>query len=151
MDNKELLRHYRNSILMQLYLDTLNHQGTFIRRSLFNDVLYDENLMIVSDWKFWLDAIVQRNASVEVIDIIVVIQDMNGISSESNSQDNDTQKKEREIVLNDYFPLLVRKELDDYQMMCESPYVIYSESLKKSHLLHALGLRVLKLLTLFTS
>ncbi len=58
MDNHQLLRTYDKSILMQLYRDTLNHQGTFIKRTLFDDLRYDESLKVVSDWKFWLETII---------------------------------------------------------------------------------------------
>lgn len=149
MDNNELLRHYRSSILMQLYLDTLNHQGTFIRRSLFNDVLYDENLKIVSDWKFWLDTIIRRNASIDVLDVIVAKQDVSGISSGNNLKGVDIQRKEREIVLDALLPSLVRKELEEYVMMCESPYRLYSTNLKKNHVLYSIGWRILKFMTKF--
>ena len=149
MDNNELLRQYRSSILQQLYLDTLNHQGTFIRKNLFNDNLYDENLKIVSDWKFWIDAIIRKNASVDVMDVIVARQDVSGISSGNNLKGVDIQRKEREIVLGAFFPSLVRKELDEYVMMLESPYTIYSTNLKKNRVLYAIGWRILRFLTKF--
>lgn len=149
MDNNKLFRQYRDSILMQLYLDTLNHQGTFIRKSLFNENLYDENYKIVSDWKFWIDAIIRRNASVDIIDVIVARQDVSGISSGINLKNVAIQKREREIVLDEFFPLLVRKELNEYLKICESPYMIYSNNLKKSRVLYAIGWRILRFMTNF--
>lgn len=149
MDNNQLLRHYRSSLFLQLYLDTLNHQGTFIRKCLFNDNLYDENLKIVSDWKFWIDAIISKNASVDVLDVIVARQDVSGISSGNDLKGVDIQRKEREIVFDDFLPSLVRKELDEYVMMCESPYTIYSTNLKKNRVLYAIGWRILRFMTKF--
>lgn len=142
MDNGQLLRQYQSSLLLQLYLDTLNHQGTFIRKDLFNDNLYDENLKIVSDWKFWLDSIIRYNACVEVVDIIVARQDMSGISSDSKSNPD-----ERQIVLKDYLPLFNQKGFEEYLRMYSSPYYIFSENLyKKSHLLYSIGYRFLNFL-----
>lgn len=147
MDNNELFRQYRRNIFMQLFIDTINHQGTFIKKSLFNNILYDENLKIVSDWKFWIDAIIRRNASIDIMDIIVAKQDVAGISSDLNIKGVAIQKEEREKVLNELFPPLLRKVLDDYQILCESPYTIYSNSLKRSRLVYALGWRILRILS----
>ncbi len=145
MDNNKLLRQYRSSLLLQLYLNTLNHQGTFIRKSLFNDNLYDENHKMVSDWKFWLDSIIRRNASVDVLDFVVARQDMNGISS-----DSEKEYAERQMVLKEFAPLFYQKGFEEYLRMCESPYYIFSENLyKKSHLLYSIGCRFLNLLNRF--
>ena len=91
-------------------MNTLNHQATFIKRCLFKDNKYDESLKIVSDWKFWLQSIIYGNASYIVIDRIIVLQDMTGVS---NPYENCPWKTERKQVLNAYFPSLVQKELDD--------------------------------------
>lgn len=143
MDNNELLRHYDKSIFMQLYRDTLNHQGTFIKRTLFRDLSYDESLKIVSDWKFWLDAILKGNASVDTIPVIVARQDMTGISSNLAAQ-----AQEKQTVLDAYFPRLLQQEINEYQKVRESIYYFYGKKLEqKSHALYAIGWRVLKLLS----
>ena len=143
MDNNELLRPYDKSLFMQLYRDTLNHQGTFIKRTLFRDLLYDERLRIVSDWKFWLDAILKGNASVDVIPVIVARQDMTGLSSNLAAQE-----QEKQTVLDAYFPKLLQQELETYQKVRESVFYIYGEKLRqKSHALYAIGWRLLRLLS----
>ncbi len=103
MDNQQPLRVYDESIMMQLFLDTLNHQGTFIRRTLFDNLRYDENYKIVSDWKFWLEAIICQNASVEVISLFVARQDVTGVSSDLQYLELD--KKERREVLDSFFSI----------------------------------------------
>ena len=116
MDNHKLLRKYDKSIYMQLYNDTINHQGSFIKRYLFNERLYDESLKIVSDWKFWVESIIINNASIEVTNAIITKQDMEGISS-SNI---DILKKERSTLLNSFFPPLLQTELEKVNMIKNS-------------------------------
>lgn len=140
MDNQQPLRFYDKSILMQLYLDTLNHQGTFIKRSLFNDLRYDENLRIVSDWKFWLETIVWRNASVETIALFVARQDMTGISNIMNPE----LSQERDSIKLKYFPPLLQKELDNTLHIRNSIYNIRGEYLmQNSDFFYCLGARIL--------
>ena len=142
MDNHQPLRIYDESILMQLYRDTLNHQGTYIKRTLFDDLRYDESLKIVSDWKFWLETIIWQNASVKTIDLLVAKQDMTGISTGVN-----ILQYERKMVLDKYIPAIVQKQLDTYQTVRNSIYNEYSKTLlKKSHLLYFLGHKILHFL-----
>jgi hypothetical protein len=70
--------------------------------------LYDENLKIVSDWKFFLKAIVLHNESVKYIDINIAYHDLYGISITQN----ELFENEREAVLMEMFPALV---LNDYR------------------------------------
>lgn len=128
MDNNQLLRSYDESILKQLYYNTLNHQGTFIKSSLFVNLRYDETLKVVSDWKFWLDSIVWKNAKVKMIDLIIAKQDMTGISSVHADQD----KMERKQVLDEYFPLLIQNDLTNYWKMMNSTYVQRGEYISKN-------------------
>lgn len=140
MDNQQPLRVYDESILMQLYLDTLNHQGTFIKRSLFNDLRYDESLKVVSDWKFWLETVIWLNASVKVINLFVAKQDMTGIS---NIMDPELSQ-ERDSIRLKFFPPLLQKELDDTLHIRNSIYNIRGEYLmQNSDFFYCLGARVL--------
>lgn len=140
MDNHHSLRSYDEDILMQLYRDTLNHQGSFIKRSLFNDLRYDESLKIVSDWKFWLETVIWRNASVEVIDLFVAKQDMAGISNIMTPE----LIQERDSIRLKFFPPLLQKELDDTLHIRNSIYNIRGEYLmQNSDFFYCLGARVL--------
>lgn len=143
MDTNELLRHYDKNLLMQLYHDTLNHQATLIKRDLFKDTCYDENLKIVSDWKFWLEAILWKKASVDVVDIIVTKQDMTGISS-----DQKKEYEERECVLQQLMPNVLKDSLDSFQKIRVSPYNIYGEKIyDKSRFMYQVGYRFLQVLS----
>lgn len=145
MDNHQLLRIYDESILMQLYQDTLNHQGTFIKRKLFNNLKYDENYKIVSDWKFWLEAIIWRNATIEVISLLVAKQDVTGISSACNP----VHRQERKSIKDIFFPILLQEELDKYCLLKNSVYNVRGAYLKqKSLFLYNMGARIIRVLTI---
>lgn len=78
------------------YTGTLNHSPAFIKKELFEKYgLYDESLKIVSDWKWYLQAIIFGGEKPVYADIDVTLFDMNGIS-ETNK---DLDKKERRQVL----------------------------------------------------
>lgn len=90
------------------YTGTLNHPPTFIRRDLFNKYgLYDENLKIVSDWKWFIQAIILGEEKPIYAEIDVAVFDMTGIS-ETNQELN---KCERRQVLAELFPQTI---LEDY-------------------------------------
>ncbi|MEA4841498.1 MAG: glycosyltransferase family 2 protein [Bacteroidales bacterium] len=76
------------------------HQATFIKRKLFNGNLYDENLKIVSDWKFFIDELIFKNCSFKNINIIVADFDNTGISSTNEKITNN----EREMILKEFLP-----------------------------------------------
>lgn len=80
------------------YTGTLNHSPAYIRRDLFRKYgLYDENLRIVSDWKWYLQAIVLGEEKPVYTNIDVTLFDMNGISETNKELD----KVERKRVLDD--------------------------------------------------
>ena len=127
MDNDLPLRFHHKRMFEQLYHGTINHQGTFIKLTLLRKFPYDENLKIVSDWKFWLDSIIFDNASFFRMDIIVAKQDMTGIS-----QNMDIVNEERKRVINNYFPKLLQSELDDYYQLQTNPMVKNSEFIRQN-------------------
>ena len=72
---------YTEYSLRQFYSSTLNHDCAYIRKDLFEEYgLYDENLKIVSDWKWYLQAIGLGRVKPEYVDIDVTIFDDGGIS-----------------------------------------------------------------------
>jgi glycosyltransferase involved in cell wall biosynthesis len=97
--------------MLTLYRGALNHSPAFIKRSLFEKYgLYDENLRIVSDWKWYLVAIGLNNESVRYINTDVTYFDMNGISN-SNST---LEKEERRRVLIDLIPPNILEDYDTH-------------------------------------
>lgn len=97
--------------LLNYYTGTLNHDCCYIRRDLFDAYgLYDVNLKIVSDWKWFLQAIGLGNVKPVYVDIDVTIFDASGIS-ESNL---DLRNKERRQVLEEVLPPAVLMDYDKH-------------------------------------
>lgn len=95
--------------LRNYYSGTMNHDCCYIRRDLFETYgLYDENLKIVSDWKWFLLVIGLGNVKPVYVDIDITIFDASGIS-ESNLT---LRNKERRQVLEDVLPPAI---LADYE------------------------------------
>lgn len=95
--------------LRQYFVSTMNHDCCYIRRDVYEKYgLYDENLKIVSDWKWFLQAIGLGNVRPVYVDIDVTIFDCSGIS-ETNLE---LRNKERRQVLEEVLPPAI---LADYE------------------------------------
>ena len=99
--------------LYYLYSGTVPHQSTFIKTDMLRQYPYDENLGIVSDWKFFVQLIVLHSCSIRFVDQIIARFDTNGVST-SNPEE---MWREKEQVLSELFPSRV---LADYQYMKSS-------------------------------
>ena len=92
-----------------LFEDTFAHQAVFIKRTLFDIVgLYDENLEIVADWKFFIQAIVYHKSTYKAIHEVLSTYYLEGISCSPKGLV--LRKREREAVLKNEFSLFY----DDY-------------------------------------
>ena len=95
--------------MMGMYTGTLNHDPAYIRRDLFEKYgYYDEALKIVSDWKWFLQAIILGGEKPQYVDLNVTLFDMTGISETNKELD----KAERKQVLEQLFPQTI---LADYE------------------------------------
>ena len=95
--------------MLGMFTGTLNHDPAYIRRSLFEKYgYYDETLKIVSDWKWYLQAIILGGEQPQYVDIDVTLFDMTGVSETNKELD----KTERKQVLGQLFPKAV---LADYE------------------------------------
>ena len=90
-----------------LYRSSICHQSTFIKTTLLKKYLYDENLRMVSDWKFWLQTIIKDGANYSTINIDVSVFDMSGVTNTQKERGNN----EREFVISQYFS---RDEINNY-------------------------------------
>jgi len=107
-------RYDKNSKSVSLYTfyrGTIQHTSAYIRRSLFDKYgLYDESLKIVSDWKWYLNAVVLNGAKVQFADLFVTCFDRTGISSTQL----DLDKAERRTVLEEMIPASILADYDRY-------------------------------------
>lgn len=95
--------------LRQYYSSTMNHDCCYISRRLYEKYgLYDESLKIVSDWKWFLQAIGMGDVRPVYVDIDVTIFDASGIS-ETNMELRD---RERRRVLEETLPSAVLNDYD---------------------------------------
>lgn len=83
-----------------MYKASIPHSAAFIRRELLLQRPYDENLVIVSDWKFFLQTLILDNVSYKLIDRDISYFDQTGISSTRPLQ----VEEERRKVLDELIP-----------------------------------------------
>ncbi len=97
--------------MYHFYTGTLNHDPTYIRRDLFEKYgYYDDSLKIVSDWKWFMQAIVIGGEKPKYVDINVTLFDMTGVSENNVT----LVKEEREQVLRQTFPEAVLADYERY-------------------------------------
>lgn len=107
---------YTEYSLRQFYSSTLNHDCAYIRKDLFDKYgLYDENLKIVSDWKWYLQAIGLGQVKPKYVDIDVTIFDDGGIS-ETNLVLRNTERRK---VLEEILPPAVLWDYDTHAFEME--------------------------------
>lgn len=106
--------------MLGMYGGTLNHDPAYIRRELFEKYgYYDENLKIVSDWKWYLQTIVLGGEKPQYVDIDVTLFDMTGISENADSKKKIS--KERKSVLKELVPA---SYLIDYEHYSDDIYMM---------------------------
>lgn len=98
----------------------LPHPATFIKGKLLKKLLYTEQYKIVSDWEFWLKAIIFEQCSMKHVDICITNFYEGGISANLPAI-----AKEREEVLASLFPPLLFDGLQELARLKSSP--LYEE------------------------
>lgn len=101
---------HKGITMLELYTGAIDHQASFIRREVALRHPYDETYKIVSDWKFFIEALIFDNCTFYYTDLIVVDVDIYGISNTNKKLD----RKERDEVLHELFPVRILK---DYQLL----------------------------------
>ena len=102
--------------LRNYYSGTMNHDCCYFRRDLFETYgLYDENLKIVSDWKWFLQAIGLGHVKPVYADIDVTIFDASGISETNLALRN----QERRQVLEELLPPAILADYDAHAFEIE--------------------------------
>jgi len=106
-NEKSFIKRYPNKLSFSYFLkDTLPHPATFIRRSLFGNLgCYDESLRIVSDWKFFIEAICKNNVTYNRVNNILSTFYLDGMSS--SKENKEIIKTEKNNVLISSFSTLI--------------------------------------------
>lgn len=102
----------REVTLYDMFVNTMLHQATFIRRDMFERYgNYDEALKIVSDWKFFFQAILGGEKTA-FLNLDVVLFEMEGIST--NKSHGERHLEERRKVIRELMP---HNLLTDYERL----------------------------------
>ena len=100
-----IVKHSEQLHFSYFYLNGLNHQSVLIKKTLFDVVgLYDENLKIASDWKFFILALFKHDCSYINLKTTLSTYYVDGISYKFN----ENLLKERNLVLQEYFGAFVQ-------------------------------------------
>lgn len=111
-DSKRLKTYPKELSFSFFYGSSLNHQATFINKKAFIDLfLYDENKKIVADWELFIVGICKENLSYQYINETICNYDFTGMSSTGKYKE--VTEKERQEVMNKYFPLFAK----DYEKL----------------------------------
>ena len=95
------------------YTGSLNHPSSYSKKSLFEKYGgYDESLKIVSDWKWFLQAIILGGEKPVYVDMDVTLFDMNGISEKNKA----LEKAERRRVLSELIPSTILADYDRWAL-----------------------------------
>lgn len=93
------------------YESTLYHQGSFIKTSLIKQFGYDEHLKGVSDWKFFMQALVFHDATYHRLPFVVATFETGGFTD--NCRDISKEEVRQELE-----KCLPRRVLIDYEDYC---------------------------------
>lgn len=103
----EVNRYPEMVSLSFFYHYSLCHQATFYRRTLFEEVLYDESYSISGDWAYFLDLLF-KGKGFRHIDTIVALYDTTGISSRYSEK----QLREIERVRSEKIPTHIKPDVE---------------------------------------
>lgn len=85
------------------------HPATFTRKTVFERLRFDESLRIVSDWKFFLQAIMFEGFTHQVIDEVITVFEEGGISSDPNRCE-----PERRKVIDEFLPASIKADYNSF-------------------------------------
>ncbi len=96
--------------------NSLHHPSTLIKKRLFEQYgLYNEANRIVSDWEFFIKAIVISNVKIKKIPFSISVNEDNGFSR--NIENRVIFKEEINSVLRRYFPVSVLSLIEKYNTL----------------------------------
>ena len=98
--------------LYTLYYKSLPHPSSFIKRALFSDKQYNEDLKIVSDWAFFLECAMKKIRFIH-IGFYISYYDSTGISSTNRK----LVLEERDSVINNIVPECVQRDIKQLERL----------------------------------
>jgi glycosyltransferase involved in cell wall biosynthesis len=108
-----------------MFQDGLPHQGSFIKKSLFDKIgIYDQSLKLSADWKFFIQALFIHGATSKYVDEAIAVYDASGMSSDPKNTKQ--MFDERRAVLQEFFPRFI-KDYDELFML-RSKYKLIKNS-----------------------
>lgn len=104
--------------LLNLMRHSLPHQGSLIKRYLFDSIgYYNEQYRIISDWEFFLKALVLNKSTYEHVEVDISYFMLDGISSQRSS--TDLARKESEDCIERHFGYM-KDDLIEYRYFYNS-------------------------------
>ena len=102
-NNKPFIKTYPDTLSFSYFVeDTLPHPATFIKKeAFFRTNLYKEEFKIVSDWKFFIDAVCLFNLSYKRVPETLSVFYIGGLSSNPKNQIIKFNEKES-VLYGDY-------------------------------------------------
>lgn len=108
-DNHEERRIAKHPLTFShLYESTIYHQGSFLKKSLFDYSNYDESYKIVSDWKKWIELTLE-NRSFVYIPIPIANMDTTGVSMTNDI----LLHQERRSVLDTILSPIITRDMEE--------------------------------------
>lgn len=137
--------------MKHFYSRSLPHPSTFMKRTIFESLHYDESFRIVSDWKLFIEVVIMRNASYAFSDVVVTDFDTTGISATNKRLVDAERRKVLETmfpqrVLEDYVSFI---EGDGYKTGYYDAFFIKLRSYKYGKVLYTMCVMIMKIISIF--
>lgn len=151
LNTKECSNVSQNLSMLRFFQSSIPHPSTLIRRSLLLQNKYDENYKIVSDWKFFIQELILKNASFQLLDYVIACFDSTGISS----QNKRLVEKERKDVLKELIPDRIRADYfrfikgNNYKQTVYDEFFSQLSRYKYSKYIYAISVILTRLISLF--
>ena len=135
----------------RFYNGSIPHPATFICTDRLRKNPYDESFRIVSDWKFFVEELIVKNAPYKFINDIITDFDCEGISATNKA----LVDKEREVVLKELFPERVIldyiqfKNGSDYQDTAYDKFFIKLGDSRSARIIYSLDVIIMRIASRF--
>lgn len=126
------------------------HPATFIRKEILLQHCYDENLKIVSDWKFFLQCIIIDQCSYKILDFVITDFLEGGICSNRSVAEVERQKCFEELL-----PLGIRLDYvrflngQGYEETNYDRFFILLKKYKYSKFIYVISVMIVRFFSLF--